>query len=174
LLVSEPAGAEPPRLLKSLKESCKRLDGADHYRRLDALGVVYDPAFRCVTEVQRRSDMALSRLELSAADMTADHYMLHPVVADAVFQTAFALVDYDASGDVLWPVELDELKLIARLPHVCYALVETAAAPDAGADGYLLNAYLLNEDGEALVVFEGLRMRHIRTAQASGNLAVAG
>src|SRR5260370_38604362 len=71
----------------------KRVDGAELYRRFDARGLIYGPAFQGVAEVWAGENEALGRIVAPAAIVTElGEYRIHPALLDACLQVTHATV----------------------------------------------------------------------------------
>jgi acyl transferase domain-containing protein/NADPH:quinone reductase-like Zn-dependent oxidoreductase len=161
-------GAEPPRRdAPAVIQAAYALrkSSADCYREFGARGFDFNAAFQSIEQLWLGAGKAMSRLRLSATVVQGgSDYQLHPVLLDACLQTAGSLLpDPEA---IFLPVRADRVRVI-RAP--------TLQGPDQeGGELWgqahvresqqvegtvIVDACLLDDRGEVLVLAEGLGFR---------------
>ncbi|MGW4348239.1 amino acid adenylation domain-containing protein [Streptomyces sp. NPDC004690] len=155
----------------------RRLDGADCYTALGALGYHYGPAFQAIEEVWIGPGEALARIRPPAAIGTdaARHHM-HPVLLDACFQTLLTPQiphPEDASQEladgapgIRLPLSIDEVRMAAVGDRPVWA----HAVVTRRADGELVGDITVHDDtGAPLGRIGGFRAADVeRTTAAVG------
>ncbi|MFD8501040.1 SDR family NAD(P)-dependent oxidoreductase, partial [Amycolatopsis sp. NPDC059657] len=133
-------GAEFGALVNWPPRATEPLDTSDFYQDAAATGLVYGPAFRCLTSAWSRGDEVFVEVELPEAEQEAGGYGLHPALFDAVLQ-AIRLLPRTDSGTPRMPfsfagVELHATgatKLRARVVATAADTVSVVATDTAGA-----------------------------------------
>ncbi|MFE9607243.1 amino acid adenylation domain-containing protein [Streptomyces sp. NPDC006012] len=156
--------------------SLRRLDGADCYAALGALGYHYGPAFQGIEEVWIGRDEALARIRPTEpiGDDAARHHM-HPVLLDACFQTLLTpqIVETgddaeDAAGGIRLPLSIDEVRMAAVGDRPLWA----HAVVTRRADGELVGDIAVHDDdGAPLGRISGFRAADIERASAAVSLS---
>ncbi|MGH3757658.1 type I polyketide synthase [Actinophytocola sp.] len=121
------------------------------YERFVDNGVTYGPAFRAVRSLWRGDRVARGHIEVTERGPGDDAYVLHPVVLDACFHVAAALMG--AAGRPLVPVSVDRLQVAGALPAkvTCDAWV---------VDDRTVNLQVV-ADGAVVVDVRGLALRPV-------------
>ncbi|MEU7564041.1 non-ribosomal peptide synthetase/type I polyketide synthase [Streptomyces eurythermus] len=152
----------------------RRMDGAECYAALAALGYHYGPAFQGIEEVWIGSDEALARIRppVSIGDDAARHH-LHPVLLDACFQTLLTpqlLVqgqDAAPGTGIRLPLSIDEVRLDAVGDQPLWA----HATLTSRADGELVgDIAVYADDGTPLGGITGFRAADVEKASAAVGL----
>jgi acyl transferase domain-containing protein/acyl-CoA synthetase (AMP-forming)/AMP-acid ligase II/acyl carrier protein len=126
------------------------------YRRFEAMGLGYGPAFQRLESLWRRGATALG--EIDAAPRGAGETPLAAVL-DACLHALVAFAEPDAR-EALLPVGMDRVELDAELPPKVWV---SAAWLGAGPDRRLrADLELLSESGERLGAIEGLQLAAAR------------
>lgn len=133
--------------------------GSDHVAAMHARGLDYGPAFQAVTVFQRSENHLSARLRLPAG-LPLGELIVHPSVLDACFQLMMSTIDAsDGQGDPFLPVKIKSLTVIAR-PRANTALVaHITRRSNPGASLLAGDIHLRDEQGNLLLVVEGLEMQ---------------
>ncbi len=150
--------------LEALRDRCtEAVEVDDVYRRFDAIGLAYGPAFRGLVDVWRGDDHdVLARLRLPPGAGSSSGVRLHPVLLDAglqLFGAAYAGVD----DDLFLPFGLDSIVVEGTLDGEIWA--HGRLEPERAGSGILtgdLNLYDVR--GRLLARLRGLALR--RTPRA--------
>ncbi|MER8041793.1 amino acid adenylation domain-containing protein [Streptomyces sp. NPDC094032] len=135
----------------------RRLDRAECYAELAALGYQYGPAFQAIDEVWTGPGQALALIRPTAeigGDAAGCH--AHPVLLDACFQTMLTAVsaDGDRSGGIRLPVAIEEVRLDPVGDRALWAHATVTEQNDAELVGDIA---LYAEDGTPLGAITGFR-----------------
>ncbi|HWM02909.1 MAG TPA: polyketide synthase dehydratase domain-containing protein, partial [Actinophytocola sp.] len=84
------------------------------YQRFADNGIDYGPAFRAVRSLRRGDRVARGQVEVTERGPGDEAYLLNPVVLDACFHVAAALIETD--GRPLVPVSVDSVQVTGVLP----------------------------------------------------------
>ena len=158
----------PPRVdvRRAVDARAERIPGEEHYRRTNAVGLSYGPAFAGVEEMWSSGDEAFAVIRLPApVAAEASRYRLHPCLLDSCLQV---LVGLGA-----WPI--DSPKPVSFLPfHIgrvtyhrpggaavyCRVVIEKRSARSVVA-----RFQVLDEAGDTVVELEDFRFRRARLAR---------
>src|SRR5215470_15060900 len=158
----------PPRVdvRRAMGARSEWIAGEEHYRRTNAVGLSYGPAFAGVEEMWASGDEAFAVIRLPApVAAEASRYRLHPCLLDSCLQ---ALV-----GLAAWPI--DSREPICFLPfHIgrviyhrpggaavyCRLVIEKRSARSVVA-----RFQLLDEAGDTVAELEDFRFRRARLAR---------
>ncbi|MEV7954852.1 amino acid adenylation domain-containing protein [Streptomyces sp. NPDC088141] len=171
---AQPRPAGPPVDTAALAARCRRrLDGADCYTALAALGYHYGPAFRTIEEVWIGSGEVLARLSPPAVlgDDAARHH-IHPVLLDGCFQSLLATQLLDGGADrqtagIRLPLSIDEVCLapVGDRPIWVHATVTRG-----GADELVGDMAVYADGGESLGGIGGFRAADVEKASTTVGL----
>ncbi|HEY9229919.1 MAG TPA: type I polyketide synthase, partial [Gemmatimonadaceae bacterium] len=149
----------------------ERVDVAEYYGRLEALGLAFGPRFRGVAQLTRRGGEALGRMELPAvlAD-AAESYALHPALLDACFHViGAALPGAGATLNAAFLLMHVERIRLHRRPGMAFwnhVVVRGAERLDvATQETFSADLRLFDDDGALLAELEGLHFKRA-TAEA--------
>jgi acyl transferase domain-containing protein/NADPH:quinone reductase-like Zn-dependent oxidoreductase/NAD(P)-dependent dehydrogenase (short-subunit alcohol dehydrogenase family)/acyl carrier protein len=133
---------EPPR---RIQERCTAIvEPVEHYARMEARGLHYGPSFRGVERIWMGTGEALGRARLpEGLAGEAGAHGIHPVLLDACFQVAGALLSSRNEGTLV-PVDVGRVRLHGRVPAQVW--VHARLAPSAG-EAFAAELSLLDEDG---------------------------
>ncbi|MDC0708549.1 SDR family NAD(P)-dependent oxidoreductase [Stigmatella sp. ncwal1] len=155
--VSPPAVFE----LEAIRQRCPyRKSHSEVYAGFNLQGFAYGPTFQTIQEHLSSDTEAFSTLELPAAAGEVSDFGLHPSLLDGALQTVIAKV---RTHETYLPFALDELTLHHPLSRKCHAYVRFERED---ADQLRCNVWLLDEGGRALVSFQGLTLRALKTKAA--------
>ncbi|MEE1751930.1 non-ribosomal peptide synthetase/type I polyketide synthase [Streptomyces sp. SP18CS02] len=153
--------------------STHRLDGAECYAALAALGYDYGPAFQGIGEVWIGPDEALARIrppEPLGADAARHH--MHPALLDACFQTLLApRLRAGGTGGrgtgVLLPLSIDEVRVdpVGDQPLWAHATVSRRGAEEIVGD-----ISLYSDSGVPLGRISGFRAADVEEAATTVGL----
>lgn len=127
------------------------VDAAQHYARIERLGVAYGPGLRSVEQIWMGAGEAIGRVRLAqevSGDM--DGYQVHPALLDGCFQVVMALVLARSAGRSLVPVGFARARRKARLPAQIWVHVR--------GDERAMDVAVLDEQGGVLLEIEGLEV----------------
>ncbi|WP_433733983.1 SDR family NAD(P)-dependent oxidoreductase [Nocardia sp. CA-129566] len=164
------AGSAPdrgPALAEVLARCPRTRAGADLYTVLAAAGLRYGPAFQRVAEFHAGAGEAIVTL----ADSGADGLLVHPATLDAAFHATYAVLDAEAAQHTWVPVAVDRIVTVDRFPPVRYAHVRLVERTERVC---VADIRLLDEEGEPVLVTEGLRIMRTATAPGSGHVGGIG
>jgi acyl transferase domain-containing protein/acyl carrier protein len=158
------AGSPEARPAELAARAVAAEDGAEHRRRMEALGLGYGPAFQAVERVfQLGGGEALARVRLpDPVRGGAAAYALHPALLDAGFQLLAGLAAEAGERATHVPVGVDRLRLHASPAHAAWVQARLRAR-EAGADraGDVL---LIDEEGRVVAEAQGVRLRALEPA----------
>jgi phthiocerol/phenolphthiocerol synthesis type-I polyketide synthase C len=160
-LAGSSGSALPPAV--ELDELRSRMTGhlsaAALYRRCEAMGLQYGPAFRQLEEVWAGSGEALGRLAAQTG-LDQEGYRFHPALLDGCLHTAAAALRVDSTeADALYlPARIDRFRLFTegRDAAFCHALVE-----QRGPRSVILHVRILDAEGATVAEAEGFRLRRV-------------
>jgi NADPH:quinone reductase-like Zn-dependent oxidoreductase/nucleoside-diphosphate-sugar epimerase len=131
------------------------------YARLDALGVAFGPAFRCLTEIRRGDRLAEGRLDVTGEALAAGAgHALHPVLLDGALQLCWLAAPREPGvellGRLVLPLGVDRVQLLRPATG---ALRARARVRELGATGSIsADVTVETEAGERVAVLEGVRL----------------
>ncbi|WP_437819486.1 SDR family NAD(P)-dependent oxidoreductase [Sorangium sp. So ce1078] len=154
--------AEPPaRLAERLGAA---LDPEAAYRRRQAQGLDYGPAFRGIRQLWRGDGEALARVSLPE-EAARGTYQVHPALLDACFQVAAELVE-DGEGPCV-PVAIARAQAFSSIGRDVW--VRARAATAAGDGDRAFDLALVSEEGRLVASIEGLKVRRLDAGQAAAD-----
>jgi acyl transferase domain-containing protein/NADPH:quinone reductase-like Zn-dependent oxidoreductase/acyl carrier protein len=166
------AGANDPKFAgEDLAE--RSGTGAEMYRKAQAAGLDYGPAFQLVESYtsKRLDGVLMAQSRMHPAD-GAEGYLLHPATLDACFQTMILMRPRIAgllAEDVYLPASLRELR-IAELPAAEAAETLVTEAVFRGADEAMseleFDLRLRTASGRLLVEACGMKIRRVDSQNA--------
>ena len=139
------------------------------------------PYFRSIDWLRSNGREALARLRLPPPAREETGYILHPSLVDGAIQTLLTLLSAsssrpDADGaDFYLPVGIESVLVMGQLPDVVYSHASCQGeecGPGEGSDTRRGKLTLLDDQGRALVVLEGIILRKVRlsvTEATDGN-----
>ncbi|MBQ1074903.1 SDR family NAD(P)-dependent oxidoreductase [Micromonospora sp. C31] len=133
----------------------------DLHPRLAAQGLAYGPAFRGLTEVLRRGNVAYGRVVLPAPAGAADGFGVHPALLDAALHTLAAITDDDPRDGLLLPFTWLGVRLAATGATELRVRAELTDA-DGEPTAVLTVA---DAAGEPVAEVTGLALRRVRPDQ---------
>ena len=139
-------------------EGMVAVSGDAHFRSMSSFGYQFGPAFQSLIGYAANADSARGEIR-QPESVDADRYGLHPVLLDAAFQVAGALLlrKHKPSGPLL-PVMLGRYRLLGSASRDDL-LVATASL--SGKDEFSANVMVTNSDGSLVAVVEDLRFQAI-------------
>ena len=147
----ESVGGTRGRTLSEIEQRCPvLLDAAEHYARIDRLGVEYGPRLRTVERIGVGDGevIGLLRLPPELADEVTT-YQVHPALLDGCLQVVMALVLSRSAGRTLVPVGFSRARLLARPPEQIWV--------HARGDTRNTDLTVLDENGGVLLEIGALR-----------------
>ncbi len=158
-----------PLALDALKTHLPlHVSAEEHLARCAAHGLAYGPTFQGLREIWASDGEALGRIEAPAGIATElAAYHIHPAVLDACVQTAAgALQTAEREGDrsTFVPVRIERFRFLGdgRAIAWCHAQVVRA-----DRSGVTVDFTLVDADGAAIAVVQGLRLRRIELMRAN-------
>ncbi|MCP3138232.1 type I polyketide synthase [Pyxidicoccus xibeiensis] len=149
--------------LEALQAACRtKLEAGWVYASLERSGFQYGPWFQGIQEISCNTNgEALARIELrTKPDADAEHYVLHPALLDACFQTLVTTIsegghNVDPSATYL-PVGINEIRVTRPAPARlwAYGRFSTRTESEICAD-----LWMLDEAGEVIAELRGVRAR---------------
>src|SRR5260370_15138106 len=140
----------------------KRVDGAELYRRFDARGLIYGPAFQGVAEVWAGENEALGRIVAPAAIVTElGEYRIHPALLDACLQVTLATVpdQLDEEARVVFvPSKAERIHFYGGGERIAWCHMTLVQSADRSSVGHFL---VLGTKGETIAEIDGLRLRRV-------------
>jgi myxalamid-type polyketide synthase MxaE and MxaD len=133
---------------------------ADFYAGVTGRGIELGPTFQWIRQLWVGEREALARLE-APAGLTGPRLAVHPARMDAVFQ-AFAAAVPDRSGTAFVPFGLDRM-VFHGAPEGAWWCHATCR-PDGGGELWTGDVRLYAEDGRAIALIEGLRLKRASRA----------
>lgn len=163
------AGGNPVDLAAVRARCPNRLDTEALYRRLEAVGLDYGPAFRGLAEAFHSKDELLARLVLpDSVDLAFRNACpLHPVLIDGALQSVVALLAVPDGFHL--PYGIGALRFaVDALPDRLW--VHGCFAPDHAQDRPLFDLALIDDDGRPLASLSRFALRAVpRLAAARGD-----
>ena len=151
--------------IAQIRQRCTTRD--DHetcYRRYQAMGLHFGPAFQVIHELAYNQAETLARLVLPRHLEASFHdYRLHPSLLDASLQTLTGLLsqaDRDAGVPYL-PFSLGSLEILAPLSETGYVYATPLGRPAARTNSPIrvYEILLLDDHGKVLVKMKNLALR---------------
>ncbi|HEX8619007.1 MAG TPA: SDR family NAD(P)-dependent oxidoreductase, partial [Thermoanaerobaculia bacterium] len=145
-----------------------RIVADDAYPAFTAMGLLYGPAFRGLSEIRRGHHELLATLRLpNAVAHTVEDYVLHPSVMDSALQAALALGDGSMTETrPRLPFALESLRVFAACSTTMQAWVRYAQGSSAHDRVVKLDIDLCDDRGTICVQLRGFSSR-VPAAQAS-------
>ncbi|MGC3998939.1 MAG: SDR family NAD(P)-dependent oxidoreductase [Anaeromyxobacter sp.] len=149
------AAAEPGAAGPAAEEP---VEAADVYRRLEALGVPFGPAFRSLSGVRRGEGVAEAWID--GAGLDAGTHALHPVILDGALQLCALAAARGPGGELpsrlLLPVGVDRVELVRPAGARTRARAQLRAV---GASGSVTaDVWLESEAGLPVAALAGVRL----------------
>jgi phthiocerol/phenolphthiocerol synthesis type-I polyketide synthase C len=165
-LAASPGG--PPEPLAAIRKRLDRkIDGKDLYRRFDAHGLHYGPAFQGIAEAWAGTGEALGRIEAPESIVAElGDYCLHPAILDACLQVTLAALpeDPEDNGDAqaaLVPSKADRIRLRVGERRVAWCHMRVTRI---GARSIIGSFTLFDPDGATIAEIDGMRFRRFELA----------
>ncbi|AXG79018.1 non-ribosomal peptide synthetase/type I polyketide synthase [Streptomyces paludis] len=150
----------------------RRLDRADCYAALAALGYHYGPAFQGIEEVWIGPDEALARIRpTEPIGGDAAHHHMHPVLLDACFQTLLTpqlLGEEGSAGGIRLPLSIDEVRMAAVGDRPLWAHATVTRQSEGEVIGDIA---VYGDDGASLGRISGFRAADVEKAPAAVSLS---
>lgn len=142
---------------------------ADLYPAMTGHGLEYGPDFQGVHSLHAHEDHGVAEVSLPAALADAhEGYLCHPVLLDAIFQSALPLLPADAFRNGLLPLPVAVERLWLRGPLPQHVRVEVSlGATEGDGDGYRCHYCIHASDGTLLGEVTGLTLKRVSFAAAS-------
>ncbi|MDI1477096.1 type I polyketide synthase [Polyangium sp. y55x31] len=164
LATAQPRSSSPPRAMMEGPNAA--ITAAEHYARMDALGLVYGASFRGLQSVKIDQGEVVAHVRLpSALDAQASAYQVHPALLDACFQAAAWALDPSSSDETTFvPAKLAGLRSFAKTKSEVWVRVRS----EKQADGTIPSVSLtvVDEAGRVLLELGELRLLPIEAAPA--------
>jgi acyl transferase domain-containing protein/acyl carrier protein len=136
-----------------------------YYEKLGQAGLSYGPSFRAIRRLWRGESEVLGQLALSGtAAEDAGNYLLQPVLLDACFQMAGAVLEEEGDAAYL-PVGVGRAQVLVRGLRELWAHVRLSRRDDPKGPGYTCDIQLLTPEGNRVATVERLLLR--RTTRES-------
>lgn len=141
--------------LAAIRARCAEEVAVDaHYEALNAAGLEYGPAFRAIRQLWRGGNEVLAQISLQRAS-AEPRYGMHPIVLDAAFQAAAALVQGEGSVSYL-PSAIGAWQVHGKAGETVWAHLTMRGEPGAAALEVEIDLY--DEGGAAVARAEALRL----------------
>jgi acyl transferase domain-containing protein/NADPH:quinone reductase-like Zn-dependent oxidoreductase/ubiquinone/menaquinone biosynthesis C-methylase UbiE/acyl carrier protein len=127
------------------------------YRRLEAVGLSYGPAFQGVEEMWVGEDEALARIRApETLEKHLSEYWLHPALLDACLHALFFAVRRDDEGSdrLFLPVSLDRARVQASVSGIAWSYVRVLSSGSRAVEADII---IIDACGGPLVELRGLR-----------------
>ncbi|WP_163998986.1 type I polyketide synthase [Pyxidicoccus caerfyrddinensis] len=163
-LLKQPVAPQRGRFdLAALQEACRtKLEAGWIYASLERSGFQYGPWFQGIHELSCSSNgEALARIELrTKPEDDAAHYILHPALLDACFQTLVATIseggqNLDPSATYL-PVGIHEIRVNRPATGKLWAYGRFSSRTESEVRADL---WMMDEAGEVIAELRGVRAR---------------
>ncbi len=164
--------------LQGLRERCTTpFPVAEHYDFLEQRSYRFGAAFRTLQEIWLGPDGALARIAFPpGVERPVDGYRIHPALLDGTIQLFGALgtrTGAETQTDaVFFPVSIRRLVFRHSPGAHFWAHVVIRHGEGARVDDMEGDAWLIDENGEAAVVLEGLRLRVLEEDQPSDQAGI--
>ena len=145
---------------KSLQANLSETDSADaFYQKMNAMGLNYGPAFRCIRELHFSDHQVLTRLE-SSGDVRG--YTIPPTVLDAALHSlAVGLLKTDDDDNLFLPVGMERVKCYSPIESEAWCFANWKQNERTTRTADLL---LFSEQGEVLLEIESLKVQQVSLA----------
>ncbi len=153
---AEPRPAEES--LTAIRQRCSSyLDGSQHYKQMQELGIQYGPCFQGIKELWFGSREVLAHVAVSPAVASQlGSYQLHPAWLDACLQSIISGITRSAA-DLLVAAGVEHLELFR--PPTESAWAHLTIEPDAtGATAQLL---IMTPSGQPILRARGVRIQRV-------------
>ena len=130
----------------------------DFYEKMNALGLNYGPAFRCITQLRFSETEVLANLQI-AGDVRG--YNLPPTLLDAALHSLAVGLLRSGEDHLFLPVGIGKLSFFAPIETeaVCHATWKRNEGKNRSAD-----LKLLSPSGELLLAIEDLKVQQVNLA----------
>lgn len=169
-------GGQTPQRVRSVLESRwdRQLAPDELYRRYEARGVEYGPAFRAIEQLWYGQGVALGRLRLpialrSGGGADRAQYRFHPALLDGCLQVIGAAFADDGAPGTWLPVAVTRLELHDSPGEEeiwSYVEVRTDSASPVER---VADVHILHGDGRAIADLRGVRLRAVRPEVLRGD-----
>ncbi|WP_438022406.1 amino acid adenylation domain-containing protein [Sorangium sp. So ce233] len=138
------------------------LPRASYYRRAEAAGIQYGPAFQGVLELWAGDGEVLGRVRLPD-DLDDAGYSAHPALLDACFQVLGGLFSGagTSASEAYVPVGIGRCRFIRRPGREAWVAGALRAAPEAGPDERVFDLWIRDEAGRVIAEITGFRVRRL-------------
>ncbi len=132
---------------------------ASHYQSMLDRGLNYGTTFQGIVELATQDHQSLAHIKLAdSLKSSASTYQIHPALLDACFQLLLSTLPPN-DRDLYLPVAVDGLTLFASpASETEFRAYATQTALDNQLQG---DVYLYNQQGNLLMLAQGLRMQHM-------------
>jgi polyketide synthase PksN len=131
------------------------------YETFERMGLIYGPAFQCITALHSGKGQALAHLQLlGSVAGTSGAYVLHPGVMDGAVQAALGVIEgAGPTAQPQLPFALETLRIFARCTKEMVAWVRYAPGSQAMDKVVKVDIDLCDEAGNLCVQMHGLSSR---------------
>ncbi|EYF00540.1 Malonyl CoA-acyl carrier protein transacylase [Chondromyces apiculatus DSM 436] len=166
----EGEGRAPVTALASMVRPGSEQSVATHYERMQERQLVYGPRFQSLAQLWTGDDEALVRVRLPGEVKEAG-YLLHPALLDACLQACMWLLGATERTDTYVPVGIR--RLVARSLPAREVWARIVRRHEEGARGAerAFDLRLVDDEGQALIDLDGVRLRRLETGAMDDALA---
>ena len=153
--------AEQPLDLESIQQRCAtRIDGADYYDGLSALGLQFGESFRGLTEIWRRDGEALGRVVLpEILETEARGYAFHPALLDACFHLLGAPLPERGEQEAYLLIAIDQFRLFGSPATRMWNHTVLRPGYEAGGETFVGDITLHDEAGHLVGEILGIHLK---------------
>ncbi|MCA0350998.1 MAG: SDR family NAD(P)-dependent oxidoreductase [Chloroflexi bacterium] len=141
---------------------------SEHYARMQAVQLVYGPAFQSLSQIWRGEAEALAQLQLAPAiGQLAQHDQLHPALLDATFQLVAVMLAQHTNDQTYLPIAIERLNVLDRIPAEawCHAVLRSAPADETLM--YEADLVIADAQGRVVVEIAGLKLFQVAAARSA-------
>lgn len=147
----------------------KSVTSAEHYARLDQLGLNYGAAFQTVRELYVGDSEALGLLGINSNKKQVGGYQIDPCLVDGAFQvlaTAMLSTTGDEEDRPFVPISIQEVRFISGVERMawCHALMSPA---DDNVDTRVGDVRIYDDNGNLLVEMIGFCVKPIEAEKST-------
>ncbi len=152
--------------LAAVRARCtEAMEPGEVYRRLEATGLRYGPAFRALASVRRTAGESLAEIRLpQELHGEAAEYGLHPVLLDGCLQALMAAMPEMGEG-LLLPLAVEEFRILRLGARDAWVHATVRAA---GRDLVEADITVADSAGEVIAVLRGFQTRRTTLAAVAG------
>ncbi|HEX8112782.1 MAG TPA: beta-ketoacyl synthase N-terminal-like domain-containing protein, partial [Kofleriaceae bacterium] len=164
------AALRKPLDLDAIRARCPNaISGKECYRRFQALGLEYGPAFQPIAQLWRGADEAIAELHPRNVGDDQDEFWLDPALLDGLFQVSLGTLAERQETGLYLPVRIDRVEYHAPPGARTFGYARVRERNGAESTGDLV---LTDEQGVRLVEVRGFTCRFMETGKETSNWPV--